>query len=165
MFFISLVCFLFFFVGFVAAFYDKVQERLDVHDCHKFLEICHEFEVKTNSVEELYKSVEAILSPKYPDLIEEFLTFLTPSQAKNVGRFMPHFMLTKMSLFLRKLEIFFKDQPAQVKKIYNCLNELSDIVDLSMEKVRSTMLPLLKGNQLLSDWFLQIFPTEKPSNR
>lgn len=30
-----------------------------------------------------------------------------------------------------------------------------------MEALRTKILPLLKGNQLLSDWFLQLFPTEK----
>ncbi|KAI4468576.1 yy1 associated protein-related [Holotrichia oblita] len=67
-----------------------------------------------------------------------------------------------MSLFLRKLEMYFKGQPFQVKKIYRSVTELTDCVDVTMDRVKSTILPLLKGNKLLIDWFLQIFPCETP---
>lgn len=114
---------------------------------------------------DLYKNVTDILSPKYPDLTDEFLSFLTSSQAKAVGKLVPHIMINNMSLFLRKLEMYFKGQPFQVKKIYRSITELADCVDVTMERVKSTILPLLKGNKLLINWFLQIFPCEQPTQR
>lgn len=110
---------------------------------------------------ELVRNIDAVLT-KYPDLAEEFLAFLTPTQAHTLGKFVPYFMLTNMSLFLRKLEIYFKDQPSQVKKIYKSLEQLSECVNLTMERIKLTILPLLKSNKLLMEWFLQLFPVEKP---
>ncbi|KAK9701167.1 Myb-like DNA-binding domain [Popillia japonica] len=128
---------------YVQAFYDKLQERLDIHEYHRLMEIFNNFEENRDSVVDLYKSVNDILSPKYSDLTDEFLSFLTSSQAKAV-------------------EMYFKGQPFQVKKIYRSVTELTDCVDVTMDRVKSTILPLLKGNKLLIDWFLQIFPCENP---
>ncbi|KAI4468523.1 yy1 associated protein-related [Holotrichia oblita] len=147
---------------YVQAFYDKLQERLDIHEYHRLIEILNNFEENRDSVVDLYKSVNDILSPKYSDLTDEFLSFLTSSQAKAVGKLVPHIMINNMSLFLRKLEMYFKGQPFQVKKIYRSVTELTDCVDVTMDRVKSTILPLLKGNKLLIDWFLQIFPCETP---
>lgn len=156
---------IFFSIGYVQAFYDKLQERLDIHEYHRLIEILNNFEENHDSVVDLYKSVNDILSPKYADLTDEFLSFLTSSQAKAVGKLVPHIMINNMSLFLRKLEMYFKGQPFQVKKIYRSVTELADCVDITMDRVKSTILPLLKGNKLLIDWFLQIFPCESPTQR
>lgn len=48
----------------------------------------------------------------------------------------------------------------QIRKILACLKELADEEDIKMEKIRSKVLPLLKGNQLLIDWFLQCLGNE-----
>lgn len=129
------------------------------------MEVLNNHDEKTDSSTDLYGKVESILRPKHPDLADEFLTFLTPAEAKAVGKLIPHFVLNNMSLFLRKLEIYFKDQPSHVRKIYRSLNELEACVDVTMENVKNTILPLLKGNKLLTDWFLQIFPKERPPER
>ncbi|KRT82144.1 hypothetical protein AMK59_3771 [Oryctes borbonicus] len=147
---------------YVQAFYDKLQERLDIHEYHRLIDILSNFEENRDSVVDLYKNVNDILSPKYADLTDEFLSFLTSSQAKAVGKFVPHIMINNMSLFLRKLEMYFKGQPFQVRKIYRSITELADCLDVTMDRVKSTILPLLKGNKLLIDWFLQIFPCEQP---
>lgn len=49
----------------------------------------------------------------------------------------------------------------QIKKIITCLKELSNEEDLQMDKIKSRVLPLLKGNTLLIEWFLQCFPNEQ----
>lgn len=61
--------------------------------------------------------------------------------------------------------MYFKDQPMQLRKIYRSLTDLSASMDVSMDRVRNAILPLLKGNKLLTDWFLQIFPCERPPER
>lgn len=149
-----------FFLGFVHAFYNKVHERLEVNDSNKFMQLLCDYEAGHSAIE-LLNNIDTILS-KYPDLSEEFLAFLTPEQAHKMGKFVPYFMLKNMTLFLRKLEIHFKDQPSQIKKIYKSLQQLSECINLTMEKIKSTILPLLKGNKFLTEWFLQLFPVEKP---
>lgn len=146
------------------AYYDKLREHLDVDDYHKIMEIFNGHEYTDSNVE-LYKKIEAVLHPKYSELLNEFLEFLSPAEAKAVGKLTQFYLMRNMSTFLRKLEVYFKDQPTHVKKIYRTLTEISSCNDLTMEKMKSTMLPLLKGNKLLTDWFLQIFPTERPPER
>lgn len=128
------------------------------------MEIFNDHEYTSSNVE-LYRKIEPILHPKYSDLLNEFLEFLTPAEAKSVGRLTQYYIITNMSTFLRKLEIYFKDQPAHVKRIYRTLTDIAGCPGLTMDKIKSTMLPLLKGNKLLCDWFLQIFPNGRPPDR
>lgn len=65
-----------------------------------------------------------------------------------------------MSNLLQKLNFYFNKQPSHIKKIYACLNDLSNEQDLTMDRIKAKVLPLLKGNQLLIDWFLELF--DKP---
>lgn len=129
------------------------------------MEILNGHDETTDATTDLYKKLEQVFLPKHPDLAEEFLTFLTPLEARSIGKYVPYCIMSNMSLFLRKLEIYFKDQPHQVRKIYRSISELSTCLDITMEKVKSIILPLLKGNRLLIDWFLQIFPMERPPDR
>lgn len=122
----------------------------------------HEY---TDSNTELYNKIESVLSPKHPDLLEEFLPFLTAAEAKSVGKLTQYVLMTSMATFLRKLEVYFKDQPTQVKKIYRSITDLVNCKDLTMDRLKNTILPLLKGNRLLIDWFLQIFPSESVPER
>lgn len=152
--------------NFAQAYFDKVHERLETENpCtyQKFMEVLSDYD-PTKPITELWENIETILS-NHPDLCEEFLTFLTPEQAKLIGKLVPHFLMANMSLFLRKLEIYFNNQPAQLRKIYNSLTELANMPDIKMEQVKGIILPLLKGNGLLIDWFLQMFPSEKPPER
>uniref|UniRef100_A0A1Y1MDI7 Myb-like domain-containing protein n=1 Tax=Photinus pyralis TaxID=7054 RepID=A0A1Y1MDI7_PHOPY len=148
--------------SYAQAYFDKVKERLSPEDYKEFMEVLNNFEENTCSVTELYKQIESVMGSEHSDLKEEFLTFLMPSQAKEIGKLIPYYTLSNMSLFLRKLELYFKDQPAQLRKIYRSLTYLTTCVDINMERVKATILPLLKGNNLLTDWFLQIFPSEPP---
>lgn len=100
--------------------------------------------------------------PNYSDLLDLFLTFLLPEHASEIGKFCEHFLLTKMSELIQHLNLYFQKQPSHMKKIYSCLNELSTDPDLTIEKLKAKILPLLKGNQLLIEWFMGIF--EAPSD-
>jgi len=71
-------------------------------------------------------------------------------------------VLTNMSNLIEKLNIQFNKQPSHMKKIYACLNELSNEADLTLDRLKLKVLPLLKGNQLLIDWFMQLF--DRPTN-
>lgn len=103
--------------------------------------------------------MEKILLPNYSDVLDIFLTFLLPEHAAEIGKFCEHFLLTKMSELIHHLNVYFQKQPSHMKKIYSCLNDLSNDQELTIEKLKSKILPLLKGNQLLIEWFMGIFET------
>ncbi|XP_055636041.1 uncharacterized protein LOC129775376 [Toxorhynchites rutilus septentrionalis] len=146
-------------------FLEKVEKRLLDENKHaqfkKFLEILQTFNEK-DRVADLYYKIESLLVADHPDLVDLFLTFLLPGQAAEVGKFFEHFILTNANDFLTKLNIYFAKQPSQIKKIYSCLNDLSNEKNVTMDLIKLRILPLLKGNPLLIEWFLQLFPSEKP---
>ena len=98
--------------------------------------------------------------PNYSDLVDLFLTFLLPEHASEIGKFFEHFVLSNMSNLLQKLKLHFREQPSHIKKIYACLNDLSNEQNLTMDRLKAKVLPLLKSNTLLTDWFMQLF--DKP---
>lgn len=91
--------------GYAQAYYDKLLEVLDHDDYHRIMSLLHDFDGNVNTVTDLYHEVEHILGGKHPELLTEFLSFLTPIQAQNLGKLVPHFMLSNMSLFLRKVMV------------------------------------------------------------
>uniref|UniRef100_A0A182JKY1 Uncharacterized protein n=1 Tax=Anopheles atroparvus TaxID=41427 RepID=A0A182JKY1_ANOAO len=147
-------------------YYEKVEETLLASGrsdlLERFEEVLRAFNELEDSVTQLYYQVEELLGESFPELVDMFLTFLLPGQAAEVGRFFEHFILTNMNDFLEKLNIFFAKQPSQIKKVHACLNELSNEPNVTMDQVKLKVLPLLKGSTLLSEWFLQLFPSERP---
>lgn len=114
---------------------------------------------------DLYRDVQAILRPKYYELAEDFLFFLKEKEASAVGQLMPWLELQARVKFLRKLEVYLKDQPSQLKKIYNTMQDLAKSQDVTTEKIKTTIVPMLKGNAILMDFFLQNFRDERPPPR
>lgn len=102
--------------------------------------------------------------PNYSDLVDLFLTFLLPEHAVEVGKFFEHFVQTNMTSLLQKLNAFFNKQPTHMKKVLTVLNELSNEDDLTMERLKQKLIPLVKGNQLLLDWFTGMFDKPMESN-
>ncbi|XP_075169020.1 gon-4 like protein muscle wasted [Haematobia irritans] len=150
-------------------FYEKVEEAFKssnrADDCKKFNSILKSFDPKKDKVSDLYNNLEKLFLPDHPELAQVFLTFLLPSDAAEIGKFFEHFMITNMTTFINKLNVYFNKQPAQIRKIYNCLNELSEDPDVTMKKIETRIIPLLKGNQFLIDWFMQQFPKSSPPER
>ncbi|XP_016988795.1 uncharacterized protein LOC108051259 [Drosophila rhopaloa] len=154
---------------FALNFYDKVEEALlnadRLEDCRKFNSLLQNFDPRQEKVSALYQKVEKILLPDHPELAEVFLNFLLPAEAAEIGKFFEHFMISNATNFINKLNIYFNKQPAQIRKIYACLSELAELPNVSMKKVENKIMPLLKGNQFLADWFVQQFPQGKPPKR
>lgn len=148
---------------FALAYYDKMRETLELDDYHKVMQILNDYE--EGDAVGLYKKVEKVLRPKYVELADEFLLFLREKEAAGVLQLIPWIRMNNRSKFLRKLEIYFKDQPAQLRKIYKCLTELSQDVNVSLEKIKNILLPMFKGNAVLTDLFLQNFLDEQPPPR
>uniref|UniRef100_A0A8W7PDJ9 Uncharacterized protein n=1 Tax=Anopheles coluzzii TaxID=1518534 RepID=A0A8W7PDJ9_ANOCL len=147
-------------------YYEKVEETLLASGrgdlLQRFEQILRNYDESENRVSVLYYQIEDLLGESFPQLVDMFLTFLLPGQAAEVGKFFEHFILTNMGDFLEKLNVFFAKQPSQIKKIHACLNELSNEPDVTMEQVKTKVLPLLKSSTLLTEWFLQLFPGERP---
>lgn len=106
--------------------------------------------------------MEKLFLPDHRELLEVFLSMLLPGHAAQLGKFFEHSVLANMQTLIAKLRIYFDKQPNQWKKIMNVLNELDAEQGVSMATIKQRFLPLLKGNPLLIDWFMQLFPTERP---
>ncbi|XP_066142962.1 uncharacterized protein mute isoform X1 [Euwallacea fornicatus] len=145
---------------FAVTYYDKLRKTLELNDYNQIMQVLNNFE--SGDVVDLYKEVQAILRPKYIELADDFLFFLREKEASAVGQLIPWLELQIRVKFLRKLEIFLKDQPTQLKRIYNALMELAKAGDTTMEKAKSVLVPMLKGNKILMDLFLQSFRDERP---
>lgn len=145
---------------FALAYYDKLRETLELEDYYKVIQILTEFE--SGDVIDLYKNIQCVLRPKYAELAEEFLYFLKEKEAAALDQLIPWMEVQARVKFCHKLEIYFKDQPAQLKKIYNSLVEFSQMEDVTLEKVKNVLSLMLKGNPILIDLFLQNFKDERP---
>ncbi|XP_034235782.1 GON-4-like protein [Thrips palmi] len=146
---------------FAASYIGKIRERYDSGpQFSKFMELVNELD-RTQSVTDLYHRVINLFEEQ-PDLGEEFLLFLLPKQAIQCGKFMEHLALTEMSSFLRKLEVCFAKQPQQLRKVQASIVRLIETPDITLETVRSTILPLLRGNSYLVESFLGLLPSEQP---
>lgn len=152
-----------FLLVFALAYYDKMRETLELDDYHKVMQILNDYE-EGDGVG-LYKKIEKILRPKYIELADEFLLFLREKESAAVSQLIPWIRMNNKSKFLKKLEIYFKDQPAQLRKIYKCLTELSQDNNVSIEKIKNCLLPMFKGNAVLIHLFLQNFLDEQPPPR
>ncbi|XP_044745330.1 uncharacterized protein LOC123307178 [Coccinella septempunctata] len=142
------------------AYMYKLEETLGPNEFGKIMKIFSNERI-SNAVD-LYMKLNPILLPKYKDLADEFLLFLTAEQACAVGQLIPFFIMNHMAKFLRYLELYFKDQPAQLRKVYKTLQDLNDTPEVNLEKIKNAILPLLKSNPLLCDSFLQMFLEESP---
>lgn len=146
---------------FSLAYMKKLKETLGLKEFKELLEVF--IDDKVGDAVDLYRKLRPILIPDYQDLADEFLLFLTAEQACAVGQLIPFYIMNHMEKFLKNLELYFKDQPSQLRKVYKSLQDLSDTPDVNLKKIKSTILPLLKSNPLLCDSFLQMFLEESPT--
>lgn len=125
----------------------------------QFLRLLTTFDPRTSNASELYAQCEAFFLPDHPELAELFLSFLLPADAARLGRFVDHHIMQSMSHFMEKLMAYFHKQPAQMRKIMAALKELADEppAQLTAERVRGRIVPLLRGNALLIEWWQQCF--------
>lgn len=149
-------------IDFALAYYDKMREVLQLDDYHKMMQVLNEHE---GDAVELYRKIEPILKDNYQQLCDEFLLFLREKEAAAIGKLIPWIHMTVRSKFLRKLETYFKNQPIQLRRIYKSITELSQMPDVSMEKIKASLIPMLKGNSTLIDLLVQNFMCESPPAR
>lgn len=71
----------------------------------QFQNILKSFDPTKETPVDLYKKLEKVLGEEHKDILEEFLLFLKPGQAAEIGRFMDHFMLVQMTGFIELLQV------------------------------------------------------------
>ncbi|XP_026472577.1 uncharacterized protein LOC113376749 isoform X2 [Ctenocephalides felis] len=146
----------------VNVYYEHVKNHLctkNPNDLNRF----HEIVMTVNSNDnpsEFYKKLETIFLPTYPHLLKEFLVLLLPNKAERILKFMEICLNSNMDEFVEITTNYLSEHSTQFKKIYIALSELSDIPDVSLCDVISSVLPLVKENAVLKKWFLQLFPCE-----
>ncbi|XP_076351620.1 uncharacterized protein LOC143247429 isoform X2 [Tachypleus tridentatus] len=149
---------------FAQSYLMRVQEALKDEEktYMKFLQVLCEYENCNNSPLQLYEDVSEILI-NHQTLVDEFVGFLLPEQARLCGRYDEYLNFSKIRAFLRKLEVHFSKQPQHLHRIVKALTQLQQTSDISSFKVRTTLQPLLRGQSHLVEEFLQLLPGKSPS--
>lgn len=99
------------FSALVRSYYTKIQSKFTSHSTlptNKFVqfrEILKTFDPTKETPIDLYKKIEQLFGHDHKDIVEEFMLFLKPGQAAEVGRFMDHFMLGQMTGFIALLHV------------------------------------------------------------
>lgn len=103
-----------FLTAYARVYFTKVREHLgeDSAAYAEFAKYLNDLYAHTSSVQAVYKTIEDILSP---ELVEEFVIFLTPEQAVLCGKEFQHFLLVRMREFFVKLKV------STLKKIFNLI--------------------------------------------
>ncbi|XP_059487565.1 uncharacterized protein LOC132203667 [Neocloeon triangulifer] len=112
-------------------------------------------------IKTLYETVADLFRDRN-ELLDPFISFLQPGEALTCGKTMENVELANITDFLLKAEVAFSKQPQVLKTILSHLAAFSEQTDAKEEDVKSVILPLLKGNPLLTDCFLQLMPDSKP---
>lgn len=71
----------------------------------QFQNILRNFNPNTETPVQLYKKIEDLFGEEHQDIVEDFLLFLKPGQAVEVGRFMDRFQLVRMTEFINMLHV------------------------------------------------------------
>ena len=67
-----------------------------MQEFEQFVKVLNDFDERTDNVRNLYEDVDRILrSTKNFELCDEFVSFLTPNQANEIGKFVPHCLYTR----------------------------------------------------------------------
>lgn len=148
----------------VKSYYTKVQTRFSSNPSvptNKFVQfqnILKTFDPAKETPVDLYKKIEEIFGEEHKDIVEEFLLFLKPGQAAEVGRFMDHFMLVQMTGFIELLQTTLARKPTVLRKVLRAITSESG----SSEEMRARVLPHLRSHPRLATMFKSLFPDERP---
>ncbi|PZC83082.1 uncharacterized protein LOC110371282 [Helicoverpa armigera] len=150
----------------VRSYYTKVQSRFSSNTSvptNKFVQfqsILKSFDPTKETPVDLYRKIENVFGEEHKDIVEEFLLFLKPGQAAEVGRFMDHFMLVQMTGFIELLQSTLSRKPTVLRKVLRAIT--TGINSGSSEEMRKHVLPHLRSNPRLATMFKSLFPDERP---
>ncbi|XP_053639464.1 GON-4-like protein isoform X2 [Cherax quadricarinatus] len=142
----------------------RVREALVAKDpaaFKEFLCILNKFtETPGQSPLQLHNQLSEVLKD-FPQLMEEFVSFLLPQQAMILGKYAQYCAIHRMRDFLEKLELQFCKQPKYIQKIIRLLQSMQNDSNLNIEEVKAAITPLLKYPHLV-ECFTQCFPSQSP---
>lgn len=96
-----------FFLAYAQIYFMKVRNRLEQQNplaFREFVTTLGHFQSSSCSTLELYRKMESILKD-HPDLMEEFVLFLSPEAAAQCGVQFQHFLYVRMREFFSKLKV------------------------------------------------------------
>ncbi|XP_075981471.1 uncharacterized protein LOC142980072 [Anticarsia gemmatalis] len=150
----------------VRSYYTKVQSRFSSNTSvptNKFVQfqsILKSFDPTKETPIDLYKKIENLFGEAHKDIVEEFLLFLKPGQAAEIGRFMDRFMLVQLTGFIEMLQSSFARKPTVLRKVLRAIT--TGINSGSGDEMRARVLPHLRSNPRLANMFKSLFPDERP---
>nr|KAG5709905.1 hypothetical protein BaRGS_029947 [Batillaria attramentaria] len=139
----------------------KLAMQKDPDTYARFMELLCQFEKQDTSPVQVYKDVCQLLHG-YPDLLDDFASFLSPGQALRSGCNRAHQEAEKARILLRKLELHFEKSQPQYQRVLRLLarwdNKTTDPATL-----HRSLLPLLRSVPVyLLDEIRKFFPQERP---
>ncbi|KAM3956688.1 uncharacterized protein ACR2FA_009339 [Aphomia sociella] len=149
----------------VRSYYNKVKSKCASNSATtnkflKFQNILKTFDPSKETPVQLYRRIEELFGENHKDLLEEFLLFLRPGQAAEIGRFMDHFTLAQMTGFIELLQITFSRKPTVLRKILRAIT--TGINSGKSEDMKARVLPHLRSNPRLTQMFKALFFDERP---
>ncbi|XP_026763201.2 uncharacterized protein LOC113521748 [Galleria mellonella] len=150
----------------VTSYYNKVKSKFSSNSAvaankfFQFQNLLQTFDPSKETPVQLYRKVEMLFGEDHKDLVEEFLMFLKPGQAAEVGRFMDHFTLVQMTSFIELLQITFSRKPTVLRKILRAIT--TGINSGRSEDMKARVLPHLRSNPRLTQMFKALFADERP---
>lgn len=137
------------------AYFMKAKSTLDEGTFQQFITVLSEAVDEPGAAVALYNKMTEILV-NYPQLLDDFIGFLRPHQAKECGKLMDLQYFEKCWSFFKKLDAHHGN------RFHNALEQqVSNNVN-SSETIKASILPIFKGSPHLSEAFLHLLPDEKP---
>ncbi|KAJ2948350.1 hypothetical protein O0L34_g7589 [Tuta absoluta] len=153
-------------IALVRSYYTKVQSKFSSNTSvpkNKFIQfqnILKSFDPTKETPVDLYRNIEQLFGKEHKDFVEDFLLFLKPGQAAEVGRFMDYFMMVQMTSFIEILQTSFARKPTVLRKIVRALT--TGINTGNSTDMKNRVLPHLRSNPRLTQMFKSLFPEERP---
>lgn len=150
----------------VRSYHAKVQSRFSSYtsvSANKYIQfrnILQSYNPIKETPVDLYKKIERLFGDDHKDIVEEFLLFLRPGQAAEVGRFMDRLMLVQMTGFIDLLQRTFEKRPTFLRKILRTIS--TGLATGNSGEMKARVLPFLRTNTQLTQMFRSLFPDERP---
>ncbi|CAK1553028.1 unnamed protein product [Leptosia nina] len=150
----------------VRSYYTKVRSRfptssaVPINKFAQFRTILKSYDPGKETPIDLYRKIEELFGEEHKDIVEEFLLFLKPGQAAELGKFMDYFMMTQMTSFIEVLQTTFYRKPTVYRKILRAMT--AGINSGSSQEMKTRVQPHLRSNPRLAQMFKSLFPDERP---
>lgn len=152
----------------IRSYYTKVQSRFSSNISmpkNKFVQFQNTlktFDPNKETPVDLFRKIEQLFGEEHKDIVEDFLLFLKPGQAAEVGRFMDRFMLVRITAFIESLQNAFARKPTVLRKVIRAIT--TGLNSGNSEDTKARVLPHLRSHARLTQMFKSLFPDERPSD-